>query len=304
MNAIWFPAEQEPGIGAAHAEGGGDPALTAIRNDYRWTPACQRAFLEELACSGSVTRAVAHVGKSARSAYDLRLRREGAAFRLGWDAAILVARAALADVLMDRAINGYQETLHRQEDGTLVRCKQDNRLSMNLLSRLDRMAEAQAMHDSPQAQVQLVSQDFEAFLDLVGKGGRGAEAALFLSARNPADVPEDEDEIDYELERISADFEDEEVPDVADLPPEAAAKRLSVWFDEDDDVWKTDFPPRDAADAAQVSESGLFGDPGYERTLTQEEEATYTAVRAAKIEHLRAAALVAREGVLGWNAGA
>jgi hypothetical protein len=58
------------------------PTLTAIRNDHRWTPAFGGRFWEELACSGSVTQACAHVNKSPRSAYDLRFRRDGAALAL------------------------------------------------------------------------------------------------------------------------------------------------------------------------------------------------------------------------------
>jgi hypothetical protein len=69
--------------------------IITARNDYRWTPACQRAFLEELACSGSVRAACAHVAKSPRAAYGLRFRRDGAALALGWDAAILIARAVV-----------------------------------------------------------------------------------------------------------------------------------------------------------------------------------------------------------------
>jgi len=39
-----------------------------------------------------------------------------AAFRLGWDAAILIARARLADELLARALTGHEEVIHKDPD--------------------------------------------------------------------------------------------------------------------------------------------------------------------------------------------
>ena len=58
-----------------------------------WSPARQRRFLEILAATGVIMLACEGVHITARSAYTLRIRHDGAAFRLGWDAAILIARA-------------------------------------------------------------------------------------------------------------------------------------------------------------------------------------------------------------------
>ena len=174
MNEEWLRSKENFGVSGADKDVERDPDMVAIRNDYRWTPACQRAFLEELVCTGSVLSATKYVNKSARSAYAIRYRRGGAAFRLGWDAAILISRATLADMLMDRAIHGYEEMTMKQDDGAVFRGKYDNRLGQGLLSRLDRMAEAQAAANSVAAQVQLIVQDFESFLDLVERGGQGA----------------------------------------------------------------------------------------------------------------------------------
>ena len=185
MNDEWQNSKANNGVCGADAYAEPNPDMTAIRNDYRWTPQCQRAFLEALAFGGSVMRAAKEVNKSPRSAYDLRFRRDGAAFRLGWDAAILVSRDVVQDMLMDRAVNGYEEVTSKLDDGTTMRGKFDNRLGMGLLGRLDRMAEAQALKGSRTAQVMLVVQDFESFLDLIERGGKGAEAALFFEARDP-----------------------------------------------------------------------------------------------------------------------
>ena len=152
-----------PPAAAAHSP---EPA-GHLRADYHWSPACRRAFLEELACTGSVLAATRAVGKSRRAAYLLRCRRDGEAFRIGWDAAVLLAQAAVADALMDRALHGYTEIITPTGDGGATRERLDNRLSFRLLGRLDRMVDAQPASGSYAQQVQLAAQDFEAFLDLI-----------------------------------------------------------------------------------------------------------------------------------------
>jgi hypothetical protein len=125
----------------------------------------QRHFLETLAATGVITTACEAVHISPRSAYALRIRRDGAAFRLGWDAAILIARARLADELLARALTGHEEVIHRQED-TITRRRHDNRLAMSMLSRLDRMAD-NPPEGSDAALARVVAQDFAAYLDLI-----------------------------------------------------------------------------------------------------------------------------------------
>ena len=276
-----------------------DEVLVDIRNDYRWTAPCQRAFLEELAATGSVMRACQQVGKTARGAYGLRHRREGAAFRLGWDAAVLVARCVVQDTLMDRALNGYEEVSAKDPDGTTRRGKFDNRLGQSLLTRLDRMAETQPAVGSMAAQVQLVSQDWESFLELVAAGGTGAAAALFCAARSPELPSDDETGFDCELAQISA---AEEAEDEAELTPEETAARLSVWYDAYAGRWKTDFPPKDAADAEQVTEDGIFGDPTYTRTLTPAESAAQIEAETDRLVPLYAAAHAAHAEWFGLKA--
>lgn len=305
MNEDWLQSKENYGICGADKDAEHAPDMAQIRNDYRWTPACQRAFLEEMACTGSVISATKHVGKSPRSAYQLRHRREGAAFRLGWDAAILISRATLGDMLMDRAIHGYEEMTVKQDDGSTLRGKYDNRLGKGLLERLDRIAEKQAVAGSVAAQVQLVVQDFESFLDLVERGGKGSEAAMFFAARDDAPPPVMDTAIQCELARISAAETTQKIePDLIDMEPEAAAAQLCVWYDAEDEQWKTNFPPADSDDADLVEEIGLFGDNDYERTLTEDEIATQQAALDAETAPLRAAALKAREAWFGWKAAA
>ena len=298
MNEPWQNAKDNSGVCGANNWEEAPPGLTEIRNDYRWTPACQRAFLEALACSGSVTRAAKEVAKSARSAYDLRFRRDGAAFRLGWDAAILVSRDTVLDMLMDRAVNGYEEAVSKLDDGTTMRGRFDNRLGMNLVARLDRIAEAQAIKGSRNAQVQLITQDFESFLDLIERGGKGSEAALFFEAREPSPKRQmglaEQIAFDCELDRISA--AEEAIPDMLDEEPEVAAQRLSVWYDEDSECWKTNFPKPDGED---TQESGFFGDEDYERALTGAEESAHLQALARERQPWIDAAAAARDAWFG-----
>lgn len=130
-----------------------------------WSPARQRHFLETLAATGVITTACDAVHISPRAAYALRIRRDGAAFRLGWDAAILIARARLADELLARALTGHEEVIHKDED-TITRRRHDNRLAMSMLSRLDRMADSPP-EGSDAALARVVAQDFAAYLDML-----------------------------------------------------------------------------------------------------------------------------------------
>ena len=306
-------ANEGTGTEATGTEGTGTDALDAIRADYRWTPSCQRGFLEELACTGSVTRACQHVGKSPRSAYALRFRHDGAALALGWDAAILNARVVVADMLMERALNGYEEVTVRHEDGRRVRQKVDNRLGMNLLVRLDKMSEGQAMRNSVQAHIQIISQDFTAYLDLIERGGTGAQAALFCSARSAGDdhvAMDEEYVIGCELDRMDAEADRELylatlIPDMLDEEPEVAAARLTIWYDDYARHWKTNFPAPEHADEDDLEEMDIvsvFGDSDYERNLTSAETAAHLAALAELRQPWHAAAAAVRDAWFTPNA--
>lgn len=293
---------------AAHTETdtGTDNASTANpQNDYRWTPATMRVFIEALACTGSVTSACREAGKSPRAAYTLRFRADGGAFALGWDAAIQIARIALADILMDRVIHGYEEETIIGEDGKRVRTKVDNRLGMNLLSRLDRMAEAQAGtgNGARQTQVQLVMQDFDTYLDLISAGGTGSHAATFCLSREQSEqyiIDGEEEAIERELKRISEEkFRKENAIDyreMTEMAPAEAVGRLWVWHDGIAEGWRTNFPvPQDYDGYDDLEESGEFGDHDYQRRLTEEEAALQNEVRAKERAPWMDAAHAARQ---------
>ncbi len=143
-------------------------------SSLRWSANDKRAFLECLAATGNVTISAESVGKSVRSAYIQRNRRDGAGFRHGWQAAILLARACLTDALLHRALEGQDEYVLRDlDDGSVIRTRHDNRLGMALLNRLDTMATSDAVPLDINI-AQMVMLDFEVFLDLIENDNENA----------------------------------------------------------------------------------------------------------------------------------
>lgn len=281
-------------------------ALAATRRDG-WNPERQRIFLEVLAETGVVRAACDACGLSARSAYNLRFRADGAAFRLGWDAAVLIARARLADELMTRAIEGQEDVLIQGEDGMVTRRRHDNRLAMSMLSRLDRMAGSfsdpgRTASDGDAALARIVAQDFEAFLDMIARGEDGgnaagitASAALFLAARRPGTTPERIGQEHCEL----CELDDElEAPPLVDPTPEGAVAALrGVWWCGVHEELRTDFPPPPGFDGVEELN---FGDPGYNRVLSDREQAAQRAFNKALLAPIRAATAAVRDEYFGF----
>ena len=157
-----------------------EESFAASRRQDGWSAANQRAFLEALAEGHGVDAASRRVGLSAASAYAFRRTAKGATFALGWRAAAIVAREAIAETLLVRALEGTVDTIVRGET-VVTRHKYDSRLALALLARLDRQVESAPDPDAKAAR--LVAQEFDAFLDLVGRGEGAARAGLFLASR-------------------------------------------------------------------------------------------------------------------------
>lgn len=169
------------------------PAPGTTRHEG-WTPEKQRTFLEALSEGRTVIQACEIVGLSKQSAYALRGSARGASFALGWDAAVIKARDALADELMERAMRGQREKI---DDGSrlITRHRFDNRLAFSMLGRLDRMADSQKV-PAAAAAARLVACDFAQYLDLVERDAGPARAGVFLGARLPAGAePAGEDDL-------------------------------------------------------------------------------------------------------------
>ena len=72
-----------------------------------WTPERQKAFIEALADTGSVSRAAAMVNMSSEGAYYLRRQPGAEEFRRAWEAALDYGVARMKDIAFERAIEGY-----------------------------------------------------------------------------------------------------------------------------------------------------------------------------------------------------
>ncbi|WP_054588265.1 hypothetical protein [Sphingopyxis macrogoltabida] len=302
-----------------------DPAHIPAPGSYHWTPRLQRDFLEAFATNGSVKISAAKVCMSPAAVYQLRQRPEGAAFRLGCAAALLIARGRLVDELLDRAIWGHDEmtTVMREEDRSLYKRRRiDSRLGLAMLARLDKMVETRA-RAGEEMLAQVIAGDWPGFLSLFD----AAEAARTAAAEASADAAPDSAAetspatgmaaalalwlagrdnragplaalwrgtgIANEVARISADCDEE--PDAEPTPEEEAAA-MTVWPDEDSGEWRTNFPPPDDFIG---DEEGRFGDEGYERALDVDEEIALDAAFAEAIAPLRAAGEAARRAFFG-----
>jgi len=288
-----------------------NPADIPAPGSYHWTPALQRAFLESLATTGSVKIASTSVGMSPRATYDLKHKPQGAAFRLGWAAAILIARGRLADELLDRAIWGHDEmtTVYREEDRSLYKRRRiESRLGLAMLARLDKMVETRAQAGEDML-AQIVAGDWSGFLSLFDidsenkdAEGHNAALALWLAGRdnraNPLAALSADDAIASEVAQISDGFgEDGLTPET----PEEAAAAMTVWFDDRAGEWRTDFPP---PEGFYGYEDGQFGDPAYARELDDDELERYEVRRMAEVTPLRQAGEAARRAFFALPAPA
>jgi hypothetical protein len=145
-----------------------------------WTPQRQAVFLMTLAQTGLVSRACDVAEMSASSAYALRREPRGRLFHLGWQAAHLIARDRLEDVLLEAAISGVESVTTRVET-TTHRQVLNGGLSMAMLNRLDqRLA---ALDDIGLSAARSVASAFDAFIGLIlDDGGVDNGVAAFLEA--------------------------------------------------------------------------------------------------------------------------
>lgn len=293
-----------------------NPATIPAPGSYHWTPRLQRDFLEAFATNGSVKISAAKVGMSPSAVYQLKQRPEGAAFKLGCAAALLIARGRLVDELLDRAIWGHEETteLMREEGRSFAKRRRiDSRLGLAMLARLDKMVETRAPQKGgwpgEDMLAQIIAGDWPGFLSLfevdpesADAEGHGAALALWLAARdnraNPLAILWRETAIANEVAQFSATSDAE--PETEATPEEEAAA-MTVWHDEERGEWRTNFPPPE--DFIGIEE-GVFGDEDYERTLDEAEEDAWEAAHAELVEPLRIAGEAARRAFFALPAPA
>ena len=171
----------------------------SVRHDA-FTAARRMVFLDHLAREGSVLAACAAAGVSRQSAYVARRRDH--AFARGWDAALVLAREHVADVLASRALHGVEEDVFYHGERIATRRRFDTRLLLAHLARLDNLADATVAGED--------AARFDELVAIVG-GVRPAE----------------------DLFDIVGDTEDEEVP-VLPLPRAVYAGRIAMRADFED----------------------------------------------------------------------
>ena len=138
-------------------------------------------FLEALSLSGNVRAAARTVSVAPMTAY--RWRRADAHFARGWDAALVVARSAIEEVLADRAINGTEEEVFYKGELVATRRRFDNRLLLAHLARLDSKAQNRDLS--------AVAEDFDSAL------GRYAQSGEMLSDVEARDSDEEHNRLAY-----------------------------------------------------------------------------------------------------------
>ncbi|MEP1420440.1 MAG: hypothetical protein ABJK59_01560 [Erythrobacter sp.] len=126
------------------------PILAQAREQLPTTKAfprkLQAKFLQVLAQWGNVRAAAQAVGVSRSAAY--RMRRHCLLFAELWDAALLLARPQVEEVLADRALNGTQETVFYHGEEIATRTRYDPRLLLAHLARLDRLEDDPRVTDA------------------------------------------------------------------------------------------------------------------------------------------------------------
>jgi hypothetical protein len=104
----------------------------------------QAEFIEELARWGNVRVAAQRTGLSRANLY--RMRRACDRFRSLWDAALVLARPQVEEVLADRALNGVTESVFYHGEEVATRRRYDARLLLAHLARLDRLQNSGNVH--------------------------------------------------------------------------------------------------------------------------------------------------------------
>jgi hypothetical protein len=247
--------------------------LPTVRHDG-WTGEKMAIFCETLAETAVVAEACDAARMGISGAY--AARRRNPVFAAAWDAALSIARERLADTLLARSMEGNVEQIYK--DGELVgeRHFLDNRLGLQILRRLDRIAEAELRSCGGRSLVQSKT------LDPGLRGTQQIDWSLAVDALRTGD--------DEGVAKALALIKSNEVEEVEEDPnrplreDEEEGLDLShrCWFDPDDEIWMTDFPPPDGFSGYESRPyDDHQDDERYVRVCTEKEIAVLEADAAA-----------------------
>lgn len=110
-----------------------------------WLPETQRAFIHELTRIGSVGAAANAVGKTSRSAYQLRDKLGAESFAAAWEAAKLAGRDHAAQIAIERALHGEMVPTFRNGQFTGYRLVYNDRMLIAALAARDGRPDQDAM---------------------------------------------------------------------------------------------------------------------------------------------------------------
>jgi len=228
-----------------------------------WTPATRAAFLETLARSGVVTDACKEVQRSSQAAYSLRNR--DPLFAAGWDAALSMARARLADELFHRSVHGTVDQIWKDGEVVAERHRYDNRLSIAVLNRLDARCDRAERIAAPALRV---AAKWETYLAALAEDRTEEMEAIlapppaqYVGGCGPILGQGGNSMLIHQLHQLrQGKALDEEEEDVSD------DEEARIWTE--DHSWRTNFPP--PADFNGY-EDGVYGDEDYSRNCTPEE---------------------------------
>jgi hypothetical protein len=116
-----------------------------------WTKAKEELFLSVLADTCNVTRACEAAGVGVTSVY--RRKKENAAFRAKWLAAISIAYQQLELVLLERAFNGTEKLVAARAGATRTMREYSNHLGLALL-KLHRDTAIDAEFEAPSDEIE------------------------------------------------------------------------------------------------------------------------------------------------------
>jgi hypothetical protein len=106
-----------------------------------WSPTTQRAFIHELTRIGSVGAAAKAVGKTSRSAYQLREKDGAESFAAAWEAAKFAGRDHSAQIAIERALYGEMVPTFRDGQFTGYKVIHNDRMLMAAIRAEDNRAD-------------------------------------------------------------------------------------------------------------------------------------------------------------------
>ena len=141
----WIPSSASPALPEAPAPAdparpdpaAADPlAFAPVPRKYRfdgWTAERQRAFIAALAETGSVKAACQRINLATTGAYHLRRQPGAEGFRAAWEAALASGVQRLADIAIDRAIEGTPVPVFYHGEQVGERRRYNDRLLMFIM---------------------------------------------------------------------------------------------------------------------------------------------------------------------------